>query len=179
MRIEKYNNKKSSEDKKALSTANDSSEMFQMANLVQVIEVPVGIMNDLELGPLAYLTVLKLRVISTDYDLNTASLGFFNHNDVEQLINLKDSDTDTFILSPSTGFPVIMLKQLLIDKWHQQLSHIDEENLIKMLQELCFEIAIISSKKLSFCTMCIKAKYKCASYKNAPLHCATCKGLKI
>ncbi|EEH41395.2 hypothetical protein PAAG_09106 [Paracoccidioides lutzii Pb01] len=41
VRIEKYNNKKSSESKKTLSTANDSSEMFQMMNLVQVIEVPV------------------------------------------------------------------------------------------------------------------------------------------
>ncbi|ODH45593.1 hypothetical protein GX48_08330 [Paracoccidioides brasiliensis] len=221
VRIEKYNNKKNSEGKKALPTANGSSEMFQMANLVQVIEVPAysaepianpltiwdsgagchiaydqlqfsqitevssptiqvankaalkvqgirgclhpmpdlstnlisagllecqgyihhdlqvdtgnyfeiiasigndifyvnlnfnniyvlsdtpsmfgGIMNDLELGPLAYLTVLKPRAISTDYDLNTASLGFFNHDDVEQLINLKDLDINTFILSP-------------------------------------------------------------------------------
>ncbi|ODH13354.1 hypothetical protein ACO22_07341 [Paracoccidioides brasiliensis] len=59
-----------------------------------------GIMNDLELGPLAYLTVLKPRAISIDYDLNTASLGLSNHDDVEQLINLKDLDINTFILSP-------------------------------------------------------------------------------
>ncbi|KGM92718.1 uncharacterized protein PADG_11176 [Paracoccidioides brasiliensis Pb18] len=198
VRIGKYNNKKSSEGKKTSSTANGSSEMFQMMNLVQVIEVsgpmiqvankatlkvqgirvtsiPVrerliefdhvylmpglsanlistgllkcqgyihhdlqmdirnyfeiiastendifymnlnsnniyvlsdtlsmfgGIMNNLELGPLAYLMILKPRVISTDYDLNTASLGLFNCDDVEQLINLKDLDINIFILSP-------------------------------------------------------------------------------
>ncbi|KGQ01730.1 hypothetical protein PAAG_11448 [Paracoccidioides lutzii Pb01] len=64
----------------------DTSSMFK------------GIMNDLEVESLAYLIVLKLKMILTDYDLNIASLSLFNYDDVKQLINLKDLNTDIFII---------------------------------------------------------------------------------
>ncbi|EEH42392.2 uncharacterized protein PADG_07212 [Paracoccidioides brasiliensis Pb18] len=76
----------------------NSNNIYVLSDTPSMFE---GNMNDLELEPLAYLTVLKFRAISTDYDLNTASLGLFNHDDVEQLINLKDLDINTFIVFPS------------------------------------------------------------------------------
>ncbi|KGM92069.1 uncharacterized protein PADG_11864 [Paracoccidioides brasiliensis Pb18] len=88
------------------STENDIFYMNLNSNNIYVLsDTPPmfgDIMNDLELGPLAYLAVPKPRAISTDYDPNAASLGLFNRDDVEQLINPKDPDTDTFILSPPT-----------------------------------------------------------------------------
>ncbi|EEH40586.1 hypothetical protein PAAG_09031 [Paracoccidioides lutzii Pb01] len=87
------------------STENDIFYMNLNPNNIYVLSDTLsmfrGIMNDLELGPLAYLTVSKPRVISIDYDLNAISLSLFNYDDMKQLINLKNLNTNIFILSLS------------------------------------------------------------------------------
>ncbi|ODH12706.1 hypothetical protein ACO22_07997, partial [Paracoccidioides brasiliensis] len=56
------------------------NNIYILSNILSMFE---GIMNNLKLESLTYLIVLKLRAISTDYDLNTTSLNLFNHDDVE------------------------------------------------------------------------------------------------
>ncbi|EDN03557.1 predicted protein [Histoplasma mississippiense (nom. inval.)] len=138
-----------------------------------------GVMNDQEYGAVAYVAVPKPKTISTDYDPNAGSLGPFNREEVEQLINPKDPDTDSFVISPPNRLPAVVPKQLPFDEWHRRLGHIGENNILKMARDPRFGIAIIGPKKLSFCATCVKAKQRRATYKNSAPRRATRKALKI
>ncbi|EDN06631.1 hypothetical protein HCAG_03161 [Histoplasma mississippiense (nom. inval.)] len=138
-----------------------------------------GVMNDQEYGTVAYVAVPKPKTISTDYDPNAGSLGPFSREEVEQLINPKDPDTDSFVISPPNRLPAVVPKQLPFDEWHRRLGHIGENNILKMARDPRFGIAIIGPKKLSFCATCVKAKQRRAMYKNSAARRATRKALKI
>ncbi|OJD20287.1 hypothetical protein ACJ73_08377 [Blastomyces percursus] len=58
-------------------------------------------MNNPEFSGVAYLAVPRLKNISTDYDPNAGSLGPFSRDEVEQLINPKDPDTNSFVVAPA------------------------------------------------------------------------------
>ncbi|PGH23179.1 hypothetical protein GX50_08987, partial [[Emmonsia] crescens] len=62
--------------------------------------------------------VLKLKTVSTEYNPNAASLSPFSREEIEHLINPQDSDTDSFIIFPSSQIPAILPKQLTINEWH-------------------------------------------------------------
>ncbi|EDN03377.1 predicted protein [Histoplasma mississippiense (nom. inval.)] len=139
-----------------------------------------GVMNDQEYGAVAYVAVPKPKTISTDYDPNAGSLGPFSREEVERLINPKDPDTDSFVISPPNRLPAVVPKQLPFDEWHRRLGHIGENNILKMARDPRFGIAIIGPKKLSFCATCVKAKQRRATYnKNSAPRRATRKALKI
>ncbi|OAT02146.1 uncharacterized protein BDCG_17406 [Blastomyces dermatitidis ER-3] len=75
-----------------------------------------GVMNDSMYEAVAYVAVPKLKTISTDYNSNAGSLRPFSCEEIEQLINSKNSDTDFFVISSSSQLSAVLSKQLLIDE---------------------------------------------------------------